>query len=98
MAIDADTFILEYSEFEPIHSEDADLVERVVARADRRVSVSWTAETREDMVFLVAADMLAKGPWGRNARLSEPGKPTAYACEIRERKLAYAMGLARIVE
>jgi hypothetical protein len=49
------------------------------------------------MVMLVAADMLAKGPWGRNANLKEPGKPSAYAEEIKERKLAETCGRSRIV-
>jgi hypothetical protein len=41
--------------------------------------------------------MLACGPWGRNAKLSEPGKPTAYRTELRERKMAHGVGRSRIV-
>jgi hypothetical protein len=90
-------FLINYPDFAPLGQTDATLITAVLARAERRVSPTWTAATRDDMVMLVAADMLAKGPWGRNANLKEPGKPSAYAEEIKERKLAETCGRSRIV-
>ena len=97
MTVTAASLVLNYPEFTTIHAEDAPYIEAVVARADRRVSVSWPEETRDDQVMLVAAEMLACGPWGRNAKLTEPGQPTAFQTELKERKRANALGRGRIV-
>lgn len=97
MAVTAATFILEYTEFQPLHAEDNDLVERVCARADRRTSVDWPEATRDDAVMLRAAHMLALTPMGRNAKLSEPGKPTAYQQELDCMIKAFACARSRIV-
>jgi hypothetical protein len=90
-------FLVEYPDFVTLHAEDAPLIAAALARAERRISPTWPEETRDDMVYLTCADMLACGPWGRNAKLSEPGKPTAYRTELRERKMAHGVGRSRIV-
>jgi hypothetical protein len=97
MTVTAASFLVNHTEFTTLHAEDAPLIEATIARAERRVSPTWPEETRDDMVMLQAADMLAQGPWGRNAKLSEPGKPTAYRTELDERKKAHACGRSRIV-
>lgn len=98
MTATAATFVVEYPEFRALYAEDEPLIVAVVARADRRISPTWPEETRDDLVYLQAADILARGPWGRNAKLSEPGAPTAYGEDLACRKKGYAMGRSRIVE
>jgi hypothetical protein len=80
-----------------MHAEDAPLIAAVIARAERRIGDLWPAEVRDDIVELQAAHMLALSPAGRNAKLSEPGMPTAYECELKERKKGNAFARLRIV-
>lgn len=97
MAVTVEQFLVEYPEFAPLYVEDEPLVEAVVARADRRVSPSWPADTRDDIVYAQAADTLARSPMGRNARLSEKDGETSYAQDLKERKKAHAFARSRVV-
>ena len=98
MAVTTAQLLIEYPEFVPLHAEDSALVDAVLARADRRISVTWPADTRADMVMLQAADMLARTPMGRNAKLSSPDYRvrTSYAEELAERRKAFAFARLRI--
>lgn len=93
----AASFLIDYPEFAPLHAAASALVDAVLARADRRITAEWPAGTRDDMVKLQAADMLARTPMGRNAQLSEPGKPTTWGEDLLERKKAFACARSRIV-
>ncbi|MES2384525.1 MAG: hypothetical protein V4593_08245 [Pseudomonadota bacterium] len=97
MAVTAESFLEAYPEFQPLAEEQVALVPAVLARAERRIGDAWPADVRDDIVELQAAHMLSLTPAGRNARLSEPGKPTAYQEELCERKKGFAFGRARIV-
>lgn len=97
MAVTAETFVREYPEFQPLHAEDSELVERVCARADRRTSADWPEATRDDAVMLRAAHILAMTPMGRCAKLSEPGKPTAYQQDLDRMIKAFACARMRMV-
>ena len=102
MAVDSATFLDNYPEFAALQFEDvADgttYVAAVLARAERRISSDISPEAlRDDFVMLQAADMLAMSPWGRAARLSEPGKPTAWCEDLERRKKAYGFARSRIV-
>lgn len=93
----AESFLIAYPEFAPLHLAAAALVDAVLARADRRITSEWPEETREDIVMLQAADMLARTPMGRNAQLSEPGAPTAWGEELKIRKMGFACARSRVV-
>lgn len=97
MSVSAATFIQNYPEFQPLYVENEPLIVAVLARAERRIGDAWEADVRDDIVMLQTADMLAQTPMGRNARLSEPGKPTAYAADLKCRKLGNACGRSRVV-
>lgn len=99
MTVTATTFLIDYPEFEPLHAEDSALITAVLGRAERRITPSWPEDTRDDMVSLQAADMLARTPMGRNAKLSSPDYRvrTSYAEELDQRKKAYAFGRSRVV-
>lgn len=96
MAVDAAQFLIDYPEFEPLHQEDAAMVEAACARAERRIGDTWDANVRDDIVKLQAAAMLANTPAGRAARLSEPGMESSYHCELKERKKAHAYANTRV--
>jgi hypothetical protein len=99
MAVTVEQLLIEYREFEPLHAENETLVAAVLARADRRISPSWPSDTRDDVVYLQAADMLARTPMGRNANLSSPDYRvrTTYAEELDQRRKGYAFARARMV-
>ncbi len=97
MTVTADSFVATYREFEPLHEQDEALVESYIAMAERRISPSWPEDTRDDMVMLQAAHMLSMSPMGRNARLSEPGKKTAFQEDLELRKKAHAYARSRVV-
>ena len=95
MSVTANSFLLAYPEFTPLHAEDATLIPAVLARAERRIGNLWRTDLRDDIVELQCAHMLAMSPAGRNARLSEPGKETAYQCELKALKKGNAFGRFR---
>ncbi len=97
MATTSAQFLIEYPEFLPLSEEQTALVPAVLARAERRIGDSWDADVRDDIVYLQCAHMLSLTPSGRNAKLSAPGKPTAYQEELCERKKGHAFGRMRIV-
>ncbi len=97
MAVTVDSFLEAYPEFAPMHAEDETLVPAVLARAERRIGNVWTESVRDDIVELQLAHMLALMPAGRNAKLSEPGSPTAYECDLKERKKGNSFAKYRIV-
>lgn len=80
-----------------MHAEDVALIPAVIARAELRIGNTWRADVRDAIVELQTAHMLALSPSGRNAKLSMPGEPTAYECELKERKKGNAFALYRIV-
>lgn len=82
MTVTAASFLVAYPEFVPLHEDDETLVPAVLERAERRVGDLWREDLRDDIVELQTAHMLALTPMGRNAKLSEPGKPTAYQEEL----------------
>jgi hypothetical protein len=79
MAVTTASFLVAFTEFANL--EEA-LVTAVIERAERRVGDHWREDLRDDIVELQAAHMLSLTPAGRNAKLSEPGKPTAYQAEL----------------
>jgi hypothetical protein len=97
MAVTTASLIEAYPEFEPLSEQYPDLVDAVIARAERRISISWPDEIRDDIVELQVAHLLAMSPAGRNAKLSEPGKPSSYEYELKLRKKAFAYGRLRVV-
>lgn len=97
MAVTVDSFLEAYPEFAPMHAEDAAIVPAVLARAERRIGNTWTESVRDDIVELQCAHMLALMPAGRNAKLSEPGAPTAYEADLKVRKAGNAFAKYRIV-
>lgn len=96
MAVTADSFLEAYPEFQALHEEDAALVPAVIARAELRIGDTWRETLRDIAVELQAAHMLALSPAGRNAKLSEPGKPTAYWSELQCLKKGNAFGRFRV--
>ena len=82
MTVTAESFLEAFPEFLPLHAEDEALVPAVIARAELRIGDIWRESLRDIAVELQAAHMLALSPAGRNAKLSEPGKPTAYWAEL----------------
>lgn len=98
MAVTADSFLEVFPEFLPLHEEQETLIPAVLARAERRIGDNWPSdEDRDDAVELQAAHMLALSPAGRNAKLSEPGQPTAYQQELACLKRGNAFAKSRIV-
>ena len=99
MAVTASQFVIEYPEFAALHSEDLPLITAVIARSEKRVAATWEpANTRDDMVMLRTAVTLARGPWGRNARLSDPDKgTTVWDAELAERLRVHACARSRAV-
>jgi hypothetical protein len=97
VSVSAADFLISYPEFTPLHTEDAPLVDAVLARAARRLKGPWPSDVLVDMIMLSAADMLARGPWGRDAKLSAPGSTTSYAEELTIRKKAFACGRSRVL-
>jgi hypothetical protein len=98
MAVTAESFLLAYPEFEPIHEQQTTLIAAVIARAELRITASWEpADQRDQAVELQAAHMLALSPAGRNAKLSLPGEETAYEAELKARKKGYAFARLRVV-
>ncbi len=97
MTVSTASFIEAYAEFEPLSEQYPNLVDAVIARAERRISISWPDEIRDDIVELQVAHLLAMTPAGRNAKLSEPGMPTAYQEELKLRKKGFAFGRLRVV-
>lgn len=97
MAVTSAEFLVDYPEFVPLNAEDAPLIVAVLARAERRVSPTWPEATREDRVKLTAAVMLARGPWGRNARLSNNDGVTCYDKDLLDNAKAHAVGRSRVV-
>lgn len=97
MAVTAESFLVAYPEFAPMHAEDETLVPAVLARAERRVGTVWREDLRDDIVELTCAHMLSLTPSGRNAKLSEPGSPTAYQRDLKCLMKANAFARLRIV-
>lgn len=98
MAVTVESFLEAYPEFRALHPEDVALVPAVLARAERRIGNNWTDDSKRDLaVELQCAHMLAMMPSGRNAQLSEPGKPTAYQCELEKLKKSNAFAKLRVV-
>lgn len=95
MAVTAASFLVAYPEFQPLHEQDEALIPAVLVRAERRVGDVWREDLRDDIVELQCAHMLALTPAGRNARLSEPGKPTAYESELKCLRRSNAFGRYR---
>lgn len=89
-------FLELYAEFRALYDEDPGLIVAALARAERRISDSWE-ERRDDAVALTAAHQLALSPWGRNARLSEPGKVTVYQAELDTWKRGHGCARSRAV-
>ncbi len=83
MAVTAESFIAAYPEFREIHAEDAGLVALHLARAEILVGDIWRENLRDQIVELRTAHRLALSPAGRNAKLSEPGAPTAYERDLK---------------
>jgi len=80
VAVTAASFLVAYPEFALL---DEGYVTAVLARAERRIGDHWREDLRDDIVELQTAHMLALSPAGRNAKLSEPGKPTAYEADLK---------------
>lgn len=101
MAATTAQLVIEYPELAPLLEENPTYVAAVLARAERRVSPSWTAETRDDQVYLQAAEFLALSPMGRNAKLSvelTSGRfSTSYTDELALRKRAEMVAIGRVV-
>jgi hypothetical protein len=97
MAVTVDSFLLAYPDFAPMHDADVTLVPAMLARAELRIGSAWPTDIRDSIVELQTAHMLSLMPAGRNAKLSEPGKPTSYQLELKERKTAFAYARSRIV-
>jgi hypothetical protein len=97
MAVTAESFLVAFPEFEPLNTEYEDLIPAVLERAERRIGDVWREDLRDDIVELQTAHMLSLTPAGRNAKLSEPGKPTAYECELKRLKSGNAFAKLRIV-
>jgi len=97
MAVTTASFLEAFAEFEPLSEQYPDLVDAHLARAERRVSVSWPSDIRDDIVELQLAHQLSMSPAGRNAKLSEPGVCSAYEEELKLRKKAFAYGRLRVV-
>ncbi len=97
MATTTAQLIIEYPEFAVLNEQDAAYVTAVLARAERRVSPTWPADTRDDMVYLRAAHMLALSPMGRDAKLSDKHGVTSYGQELQARIAANAVGRGRVV-
>lgn len=97
MAVTTASLIEAYPEFAPLSEQYPDLVDAVIARAERRIGPSWPDEIRDDIVELQACHMLAMSPAGRNAKLSEPGMPSSYQYELKLRKKGFAFGRLRVV-
>lgn len=97
MAVAAATFLVVYPEFGSLHTEDAALVVAALAIAERRFGDAIPTAVRDDFVMLQCAAILANGPWGRNARLSDPKGNSQYATDLRERKKAFAFSRSRVV-
>ena len=79
MAISLATFRAQFPEFENL--ADA----HVQAHLDAAETVTATDvgdAVYEQLVYYYAADSLASSPWGYNARLSQPGQPTAYKMQL----------------
>lgn len=95
MTVTAASFLEAFPEFAPMHETDATLIPAVLARAERRIGDHWREDLRDDIVELQTAHMLALMPSGRNAKLSEPGKPTAYQEELACLKKGNAFGRYR---
>jgi hypothetical protein len=89
-------FLELYAEFQALYEEDPGLIVAALARAERRISDTWGSR-RDDAVALTAAHQLALSPWGRNARLSEPGKTTVYQAELDTWKKGHACARSRAV-
>jgi hypothetical protein len=97
MAVTVESFLVAFPEFAPLSEEPANegLLEAALARAERRVGDHWREDLRDDIVELQLAHMLALSPAGRNARLSEPGKPTAYEMDLKCLRKGNAFGRYR---
>lgn len=90
--MDRGTFVQRFPEFD---SADPDAVTAALAQADRQVSDTWV-ERREDFVGYVAADLLARSPFGRDARLVKQGGDTVYSATIERLKAAHGVGRFRL--
>ena len=97
MSVTAESFIAAYPEFASIHDEDAELVALHIARAEALVGDTWRSDIRDQIVELRVAHRLAMSPAGRNAKLSEPGAPTAYERDLKCLMKGNAFAKLRIV-
>lgn len=101
MAATTAQLVIEYPELAPLLEENPTYVAAVLARAERRVSPSWTAATRDDQVYLQTWEFMAQSPMGRNAKLSvelTSGRfETASSGELARRKKSEMMGIKRVV-
>lgn len=94
MAVTYASFILQFPEFE--RSPDPSVIMTAIATAEHLVSDSWSLRTKDDFTALMAADILAQGPVGRNARLvdSKTGR-TIYYMRLRDFKKRHGMARSR---
>ncbi len=95
MTVTAASFLVAYPEFAAIHEADETLVPAVLERAELRIGDMWRDGLRDVAVELQTAHMLALSPAGRNAKLSEPGQPTAYQRDLQQLKRGNAFGRFR---
>lgn len=97
MAVSVESFLEAYVEFVPLSEEPANagMIAAFLERAERRIGDHWREDLRDDMVELQLAHMLALSPAGRNAKLSEPGKPTTYQHDLKCLKKGNAFGRYR---
>lgn len=94
MAVDFSTFVLKFPEFSKAPTPAT--IEEAIATEDRAVADSWPAGNRDDYVALRAADLLAQGPVGRNARLvDDKSGVTIYADRLRRLERIHAMARSR---
>ena len=97
MAVTPSEFLVDFPEFVALHSEDAPLIVAALASAERRFGDAIPTAVRDDFVKLRAAVTLANGPWGRNARLSDPKGECQYSKDLKERMRGFAFARSRIV-
>lgn len=97
MAATTAQLVIEYPEFAVMNDQDPAYVAAVLARADRRTSPTWPSDTRDDMVYLRAAHILALSPMGRDAKLSDKHGVTSYGQELAARIAANGVGRGRVV-
>lgn len=94
MAVTYSSFILQFPEFS--RSPEPQVVEAAIATAERSVSDSWPESTVDDYTALKAADILAQGPVGRNARLVDTKTGiTVYAPRLKDFRRRHAMARSR---